>query len=62
MPIGSIIKGTGTGGLRNTRTSGDHPNYNIIEIGQKSPGDLRRLIVSQDFNGKPSAYIGEKNS
>ena len=26
-----IIKGTG--GLGNNRTSGDHPNYNIIEIG-----------------------------
>ena len=38
--------GTGTGGLENNKTSGDHPNYNIIEIGQnteKSPGDLGRL-------------------
>ena len=29
---------------------GDHPNYSIIEIGQnskKSPGDLRRLAVTQ---------------
>ena len=29
--------------LGNKRTSGDHPNYKIIEIGQntkKSPGDL----------------------
>ena len=28
-------------------TSGDHPNYNIIENGQnteESPGDLRRLL------------------
>ena len=28
----------------------DHPNYNIVEIGQntyKSPGDLRRLAVTQ---------------
>ena len=42
-----IIKGTG--GLRNKR-SGDHPNY-VIEIGQnteKSPGDLRRLVVTQN--------------
>ena len=42
--------GSGTGGLRNKRTSGDHPNYCIIEIGQnteKSPGDLRRLTVIQ---------------
>ena len=32
------------------RTSGDHPNDSIIENGQntkKSPGDLRRLAVTQ---------------
>ena len=32
------------------RTSGDHPNYCITEIGQnteKSPGDLRRFSVAQ---------------
>ena len=43
-----IIKGTG--GLGGWRTSGDHPNYTIIENGQnieKSPGDLRRLAVTQ---------------
>ena len=30
--------------------SGDHPNYSLIENGQnteKSPGDLRRLTVTQ---------------
>ena len=30
--------------------SGDHPNYSIVENGQnteKSPGDLRRLSVTQ---------------
>ena len=40
----------GTGGLGNKRTSGDQPNYYIIEISQnteKSPGDLRRLAVTQ---------------
>ena len=37
-----IIKGTG--GLGNKRTIGDHPNYSIIE---KSPGDSRRLAVTQ---------------
>ena len=39
-----IIKGTG--GLGNKRTSGDHPNYYIIEISQnteKSQGDLLSL-------------------
>ena len=45
--IGGLDKGTR--GLGNKRTSGDHPNYSIIEIGQntkKSPGDLRRLAVT----------------
>ena len=43
--------GTGTGGLKNKRTSGDYLNYSIIEIGQnteKSPGDLRKLAVTHD--------------
>ena len=43
-----IIKGTG--GLGNKGTTGEHLNYYIIENGQnteKSPGDLRRLAVSQ---------------
>ena len=42
--------GIETGGLGNKRTSGDHPNYSFIEIGQnaeKSPGDLIRLSVDQ---------------
>ena len=43
-----IIKGTG--GLGSWQTSGDHPNYSIIENCQntkKSPADLSRLAVSQ---------------
>ena len=43
--------GTGTGGFGDKRTSGVHPNYSITEIGQnteKSPGDLRRLAVTQN--------------
>ena len=39
-----------TGGLGSWRTSGDHPNYIIVENDQnteKSPGDLRRLDVNQ---------------
>ena len=42
--------GTRIGGLGNKSTSGDHPNYSIIEIGkntEKSPGDLRRLAITQ---------------
>ncbi len=39
-----------TGGLGNKRKSEDHPKYSIIEIAQNpetSPGDLRRLAVTQ---------------
>ena len=42
--------GTRTGGLGNRRTSGNHPKYCIIEIGQnteKSSGDLKRLAITQ---------------
>ena len=37
-------------GLGKKRRNGDHPNYSIVEISQnteKSPGDLRRLAVTQ---------------
>ena len=40
----------GPGGLGNWRTGGDYPNDSIAEDGQNtetSPGDLRRLAVSQ---------------
>ena len=40
----------GMGDLKNKRTSGDHSNYSIIEIGQntkKSPGNLRKLAVTR---------------
>ena len=56
---------TGTGGLGNKRTRGDHPNYSIIKISlntEKSPGDLRRLAVTQHSSGKASANANEKNS
>ena len=42
--------GTGTAELGIMRTSEDHPNDSIVEIGQKtekSPGDLRRLADTQ---------------
>ena len=38
-----------SGGRGSWRTSGDHPNYYIIENSQnteKSPGDLRRYAVT----------------
>ena len=50
--FGTLTKGLlkGLGGLGSWRTSGDHPNDNTVENGQntrKSPGDLRRLAVTQ---------------
>ena len=42
---------TRNGGLGNKRTSGDHPNDCIIEIGQnteKSPGDLLSLKLQRE--------------
>ena len=42
--------GQETGGIGKKRTNGDHPDYSIIKIGQnavKSPGELRRLAVTQ---------------
>ena len=37
-----------SGGIGNRRTSGNHPDYSIVKIGQnseKGPGNLRRLVV-----------------
>ena len=37
-------------GLLDLEISWDHPNYSIVEISQntkKSPGDLKRLVVTQ---------------
>ena len=50
--FGTVTKGfiNGPGGFESGRPSGDHPNYSIIENGQnteKSPGDLRRLAITQ---------------
>ena len=51
--------GTGTGGLGNKWTSGDHPKYSIIKINQnteKSPGDLR-LAVTQTLVRNPQLML-----
>ena len=42
--------GKWTGRFGNKKISGDHPDYSIIKISQnteKSPGDLKRLAVTQ---------------
>ena len=41
---------SGTGGFGNKGTSGDHPNYSFVEIGQytkKSLEDLSRIALTQ---------------
>ena len=48
--------------LRNKRTTGDHSNYSIINIGQnteKSPGET---CYHSDSSKRPPANAGEKNS
>ena len=45
----------------NRRTSGDHSNYSIVEVDQKSLGYLRRPAVTCSSE-RPSANAGVKNS
>ena len=62
--FGTVTKGL-LKGLGGWRTSGDRPNDSIIKNGQnteKSPGDLRRLAVTQTLVKKPSANADVKNS
>ena len=64
--LGTVKKGLGTetGGPGDKRMSGDHPNY-IIEIGhntKKSPGDLRRLAVTQTPVENNQVMLFWKNS
>ena len=57
--------GTRTERLRNKRLSRDHPNYSIIKTSrntEKSPGDLRRLALTQTPVGNPRLTMEEKNS
>ena len=49
--------GTGTGGLGNKRTSGDHPNYSIIEIGQNTER-LEETCCLGNSSEKLSANVG----
>ena len=46
------------------RTNGNHPNLTIVKIGQiteKSPGDLRRLVITQ-IPVKTISYFYVKDS
>ena len=51
--LSTVTKGLvkGRTELGNKRTSGNNPTYSTVEIGQnteKSPGDLRKLFVTQN--------------
>ena len=64
--FGTLTKGLlkGLEDLEAGGPSGDHPNDSIIEDGQnteKSPGDLRRLAVTQNSSEKPSAKTDVRN-
>ena len=57
--------GKRSGSLRDEKTSEDHPDYSIIEIGlntEKIPGDLKGTCSLSNFSERPSAYTGVKNS
>ena len=50
IPIVIGDLGTGIGEYGNKRTSDNHPNYSIVEIGQntkKNPENVRTLILTQ---------------
>ena len=50
---------------RDGRVSRDYQNYSIVKIGQNttnSPGDLRRLAVTQNSSERPSENTDVKNS
>ena len=50
----------GTGGLVGWRTSKGHPNYNIIENGQKKPWKLEETCCHSNSTEKPSAKTDVK--
>ena len=68
--LGPVTKGFGTriGGLGNNGTRRDYPSYSNIEIAQnteKSPGDLKRLAITQTISQtseKPLVNVGIENS
>ena len=50
IPVIVVTLGMGTGRVGNQRISEDNPDNSIFEIGQnteKSPGELRRLAITQ---------------
>ena len=62
--IGTVTKALVMGRFGYRKTSRHHPNYSIINVGhntEKSPGDLKRLAVTQTTD-TPPVNAGMKNS
>ena len=52
----------GVGRVGKLRTGGDHLKSGIVKVGQnteKSPGDMRRLTVTQIPSGRPPAKLAK---
>ena len=61
-PIGTVTERL-VKDLRRRRTSGDYPNYSIVENGQnteKNPGDFRRHAVTNTLVKEKSAKTDVK--
>ena len=55
----------GNGRLRNKRTSEDHPDNSVIKINrdtEKSPADLKKLVITQIQGENPPTNDDAKNS
>ena len=63
IPILICALGKGAGRVRNQRINRDPPNYSFVKIRQyleNSPGDLRRLFVSQTSAKSPQYTLALK--
>ena len=64
MYLAHLVVTIGTGGLGNRKTSGDHPDYSIVEISQNSEnnsgGGARgvMVIVAGNRHGDTSSNPG----
>ena len=59
-PVQSLKIGIETGILENKRTSGNHQEDSIVEIGQntkKSPGDLRRFVTQTPVENRQLTMV-----
>ena len=60
--IGALGIDTGTGGFGNKMTSGDHPNYSIIKIGQNNGKTwLEKTFCHSDTSENSPANVDVEN-